>query len=129
MDGRATSKKIQSFATSSIILPRRGRMIEEVAKDSSRKSYPNHSSFGLIPSSVQLVVILPPSVVPPPSPIGEAALRAKLSAAALGLRVFGCFRQNGVNGLKTRRPVRCLPKGSVFRAVFFGLNFKKNLFF
>ena len=95
----------------------RGRgLLARVLPDSPRSS---------APSTVLLVVILPPSEGQSPSPSGEAALRAILRVVALGLRVFGRFCQNGRKRPKTRSPFRCLPKGSVFRAVFFGLVFFK----
>ena len=93
-------------------------MVKRVLPDSLSRS-----SF--VPSTVHLVVILPPSGGQSPSPPTFGGVYRKARAAALGLRVFGRFCQNGKNGQKHLRPRRCLPKGSVFRALFLGLFFFK----
>ena len=97
MDGRALRVFIYTLKTSSIILPLRGRMMEEVFKVSSLKSYPNHSDSVLVPSVVVLVVILPPSGLLLPSPPTLRVETLKAFRASRVRRVFGRFRQNGQN--------------------------------
>ena len=66
--GRATSKKIQDSLTSSFILPRRGRMKEEVKESFSQEAYPNHSV--ILPSfprrsTSSSFFLLPVALLPP----------------------------------------------------------------
>ena len=120
MYGRATAKKIRlSTHLRHLSSTSRGEMAE-VCRETLASLLPDSlvvpprslsrsdsSSFFLLPSDLL------------PTPPGEAALRALSCAAARGLRVFGRFRQNGENGLKTFRAVPLPSEGERFQGGVF----------
>ena len=131
MDGRPPSIFIQVLKTSSIILPRRGRMMEEVFRTFSLRS--TRTTRYARSLAVHLVVILPPSGgLLPPLP-GSSSLVFPLRgnrASRETLRVAlaaACFWPFSPKG--EIRPKNILGRAAAFRGgafsgpLFFGLVF------
>ena len=75
-------------------------------------------SSSFVPSSSDLVVILPPSGQMTPSPSTFGGVYRRCALRACGGVFLAVLAKTAKTTYKHYRPLRCLPRGSVFRAVF-----------